>query len=407
MAAIAAQALNATLRGRRARRRSGAVLSALVLLPALGLAQDEGMEEFDEVDPYTEGDPKKLGRLGYVRVGSFVWEGAERTEHVQETLGGLDVLWVETEHFRIGSSLGTYAIPADRAEKKKLKEELDRFGDKLGRFKRPKRRLDPWIRIHLLALLSEELYDSYVADFGLEEEDGEPNAMGHPQKFNLLVCQRKSELGRYLRAYEQGANDFAYRTGHHGKSMFFGINAEAIAEGYDGDPSQPYDTMLHALVAQGLARNFADGHLQKLFECPEWFSMGLGHVYVRRIDERFVQTGATSRSTDDEHWKWDERVGNLVKNEFFAKMTDMIRWERGREWNEREHMVAWSKVECVIERLDGSGAMFLAGLVTPVADQPAGTPDELLLRQARAFDTQLDLTPDAFDGEWMDWVRDR
>ncbi|MEM9378742.1 MAG: hypothetical protein AAGB93_02255 [Planctomycetota bacterium] len=387
---------------------------ALALAPVHSLAaaapaalQDAGMEDFADVDPYTEGDPGKIADLGYLRVGSFVWEGSERTEHVQETLGGLDVLWVETAHFRIGTSLGTYRIPNDRPEKAKLKEEFKLLKKRLKKFKAPKRDLDPWLRLHLFALRAEAVYDAHLADFGIEEVAGKPNAIGHPKKLNLLLCQRKSELGRYLRAYEEGVNEYAYRTGRQGRSLFFGINMEAISESYTDRSVQPFDTMLHCIVAQGIARNLLDGHLNRLFTCPDWLSMGLGHVVQRRIDVRFVQTGAVTRNTDEEHWHWDDRVGNLVKNEFFATMPDMIGWERGREWNERDHMVTWSKVEFLLEELDGDGAKFLSAMVIPVEGKPEGKEKELVERQTRALDAGLGLTPDAFDAKWARWARKR
>ncbi|MEM1451276.1 MAG: hypothetical protein AAF957_09100 [Planctomycetota bacterium] len=388
---------------------------ALSSLPALAAApvavaaawQDGGMEEFAEVDPYTEGDAGKIADLGYVRMGSFLWEASERTEHVQETMGGLDVLWVETAHFRIGSSLGTYRIPNDRDEKAKLKEEFKLLKKRLKKFKPPKRDLDPWLRLHLFALRAEAVYEQHLADFGIEEVAGKPNAIGHPKKFNLLLCQRKSELGRYLRAYEEGVNEYAYRTGRQGRSLFFGINMEAISESYTDRSVQPFDTMLHCIVAQGLARNFLDGHLGRLFTCPEWFSMGLGHVVQRRIDVRFVQTGATERSTDEEHWHWDDRVGNLVKNDFFATMPDMVGWERSREWNERDHMVVWSKVEFLLEQLDGDGTKFLSAMVIPVDGKPEGKKEELVERQTRALESGPGLTPDEFDKKWTRWARKR
>ncbi len=374
-----------------------------------GQKKGGGIEEFEEVDPYTGGDPKKIANLGYSQVGSFGWSDGNRTEDVQATMGGLDFLWVETEHFRIGSSLGTYKLPNDRKEKEKLKAEFKVLKEKLGRFKAPKKELDPWMRLHLYALRAEALYDQFVADFGLEAmaDDKDKPYLGHPKKFLLLITQRKSELGRYLRVYEKTENEFSFGGGRPDAQMLFALNVEVIEAAYTDPIDEPFDSMLHCRVIQGLTRNFINGHKDKLFEASQWLSNGAAHYYARQSDPRWVLAGPKERPTDDTHWNWEERVEGLVKKDFFASMADMFQWTGEHEMNTRDHMVIASKLEYLITEAKGDRSEFLSDMVTPITGMTAGSAEELKKRQEMALMVNFDLEPKEFDKKWKKWAAKR
>jgi len=115
--------------------------------------QDAKEEAFDKVDPYTRGDPKAMERSGYVvSYGPFAWAEGVRTTDVAEAIGGGDVLWLETPHFKIGSTLASYHLHNDVREQKALEAEFTRLKSKLSGFGQVHNRLDPWLRFHLFAL---------------------------------------------------------------------------------------------------------------------------------------------------------------------------------------------------------------------------------------------------------------
>ncbi len=367
------------------------------------------MEEFEEIDPYTGNDPEKLKKLGYVQVGSFGWANGERTENVKETMGGLDFLWVETEHFRIGSSLGTYKLPNDRPERDRLKEEFKALKKKLKRFKAPKKKLDPWIRLHLYAQRAETLYAQYVKDFGLEEmaQDKENPYLGNPKKFLLLICERKSELGRYLRVYEKAENEYSFGTGKPNDGMIFALNMEVIKEAYKDHPDEPLDSILNARIHAGLARSFANGHRQKLFACPRWLSYAIAHKYARSVDPRYGPAGPGAQRADDKHWKWNERVASLADNDFFASTEDIFGWTFDSEMNERDHMVVHSKLEWLMTKAKGDLTTFYSDVVTAIPGMTAGSTEELQKRQTLALAANFDLDPAEFDKKWKKWAKDQ
>lgn len=366
-------------------------------------------EEFEEIDPYTENDPAKFAKLGYVQVGSFGWGEGNRTEDVQEVMGGLDFLWVETEHFRIGSSLATYKITNDRVERARLKKEFAQMKTKLKRFKAPRRELDPWIRLHLYAQRAENLYAQYVEDFGLEAlaDDKKAPYLGHPKKFRLLLCQRKSELVRYMNAYETLRSDISCGSGKRGEGMLFALNLEAVEEGSEGQEHEPLDAKLYCRVISGLARSFVDGHSQELYRAPRWFVQAVDQYYARQADKRWVLAGFKFRNVKDKHWEWQKRVENLVKNDFYVAMVEAIRWGRDDLQDARQHIVGVSKLEFMIAAKGGQLRAYLDAAVVPFKGKTEDTAEELDARQRRALKDGFGLEPEEFDQAWLDWLDDR
>src|SRR5260221_3805982 len=142
--------------------RPYALLGALALsaAPARGAPppqQEKPEEVFEKTDPYTRGAKEELARAGYASLGPFHWADGIETQDIEETFGGLRVLWVETAHFKLGSTLPTYECPPDDLEKTRLKDELARLGKRLPRARREAAKLDPWLRLHLYAQPLDEL----------------------------------------------------------------------------------------------------------------------------------------------------------------------------------------------------------------------------------------------------------
>ena len=106
--------------------------SALVASPRAQDREDDAREEvFERIDPYTRAEPKALDRAGYISLGPFPLAEGIKTGDVEETIGAGRVLWVETAHFKLGSTLRTYKLRGDIREEKTLKLELERLSKRL------------------------------------------------------------------------------------------------------------------------------------------------------------------------------------------------------------------------------------------------------------------------------------
>lgn len=395
---------------------------ALFLLAPDGLAQGKkgkqkqggAYEEFDEIDPYTENDPERMKLLGYVAYHTFPWHKEIRTEHVNEDMGGMSMLFVETEHFKIGSSLVSYEVPNDREERDRIKGELARIKERLGKkwgkkFKPARNKLDPWLRVHLYAQRLEETYQTFMDDFGIESSDFIQHGphLGQPGKFRVLLCQRKSELGRYVKTYLNAESEDVYRWGFPDDSFFVGGNMESIKLRWQEPEEEPFDSMLHGMITANLAATLLDAYRGSFYAAPRWMGWALGHYHVRRIDPRWISSAGhrVGRNRRNEDYKWEPRIKNLVKNEFFVSTEDMFGWLKYDDLKERDHIIAWSKLDYLMNDAEGDLKAWLNDLSTRPEGQVEVDPEELRLRQERALAKHFKLTPAELDSAWAAWAK--
>src|SRR5690606_29690223 len=118
-------------------------------------------------DPYTMGERQALKDAGYIGLGPFGIGRYHGSEDVERLLAGTSMRWIETRHFKIGSSLATYRVPNDRAQRQKLEAELRRLQTRLPAVDPQSRVLDPWLRAHLLAQRCEEVYADFRDRLGM------------------------------------------------------------------------------------------------------------------------------------------------------------------------------------------------------------------------------------------------
>lgn len=389
-------------------------LFAVTLLSSIDPASaqrksDADYEEFEEVCPYTNGDPDLEKALGYTRVGTLPWRGSDDSEAVRVNMGAIPMIFVETEHFRIGSSLITYKIPNDKEERARLDGELDRLEAKLGRLKAPKKELDPWLRLHLYAQRIEDLYSNFEQDWGIELADYSrrgPN-LGYRNKYLVVLCERKSEFGRYLRTYEQKDLEYAYRSGWFGEGLITCVNMEAITENWKDEKEMPFDSMLTCMLTASMAANFVDGWNNNMFRAPAWVTYGYTHIAQRRFDRRWVvfDGRTTIYGKEDDKTDWPPRVLNLIKNNFFASADEMFGWEKFEDMNQRDHMIAWSKLEYLLTEVEGDREAFLTAVCPAATGMKAAEVDVRKARQAKALADSFGMTPEQLDERWSEWTK--
>ncbi len=377
------------------------------------LPEDNEPEAFAAVDPYTQGKRAALDRLGYRSLGPFALPGGTSTTDAAETLGGIPILWVETAHFKLGSSLKTYRQLGDAQESRKLEAELDRLRERLGRLRAPRNELDPWLRLHLYAQRIEELYQAFQQSFALSEVAFGPPAtdmgigphLGQAEKFLVLLLEKNSSLGRYTRRYlgvEQTGSQRAFLPGG---GMLYAASAESFRE-----TGLQLEAAMHSFLTFSLVCNFCDGFRQSWGSVPLWFKYGLGHHFSRAIDARwpvFEGLGELREARQDA-WKWEPRVRGLVENGVFPDWQEMLAWRAPSDLDRRAHMIAWSRVDWLLEKPGGQPRAFLMAVGRP---WPPGSKEpsaeERLARQLAGSQAAWGAEPSALQVQWIDHVEGR
>ena len=389
------------------------ILGVLAAGARVATAQDTSVEEMEKVDPYTKGDKQAMQRLGIVSYGPFHWADTHTSESVREALGGVDMIFLETANFRLGSTLETYKVVEDALEKQFIDDELAALKKSGFKFKATSK-IDPWLRAHLYARRLEALHADFCDRFGITAADfGDLEAsrqrgldmgvgpyLGQKEKFTVLLTETRSALGRYLRAHLKIENEHSYRAPF-SDCWFLGANFEAIKDG-----GRPLDVALYAAVASALAQNLLDAFRASNAVAPEWLRYGLAHVYARKVDPRWNQWKAGGEGDPDDKriWDWQPRVRGLVENEACSTWEQMLAWAKYDDISPREHMIAWSRVDWLSSRPVDERRAALLALTNPVTG--FGEERAKLARPQQLIDLTkaLGQDPAALDKSWRKWV---
>jgi hypothetical protein len=371
-------------------------------------------EVFEKLDPYSRAKPELLEKAGYVSFGPFpIAEGIE-TKEVEEVLGGLHVLWVETAHFRLGSLLATYRRGTDDIEEKKLGDELARLAKLLPRVRKDVREIDPWLRMHLYALRLEEQYADFESRAGVTDADftrrastpekpapdmGPGPYLGNEHKFVVLLCEQDSQAQRFARRWIDGRESSWYRTILPGGAWYFALSAESVRK-----MGTKLDSALHGMLACGVAYELCDGFRGRKRIQPFWLKQGLGLQYGRAAEPRWcMHIERDSTEPDDQTWRWEERLHALVTNRFVPAWDEMLAWKDGEKLDARQHMTAWSRVAW-LQETDPKAFRELLRLVSEPSAPDAPAPPWDAAGHARALQAAYGRSPKELDDAWRKWA---
>lgn len=395
-----------------------AALAAVALLPLVAgplSAQEKkpGDEAFRE-DPYTGNDPAALAAAGYLAYHPFRFAEGASTEAVEKVLGdGVQMLWVETAHFRIGSSLPKYVVE-DRDERVRLRAELERLERIFPKVDPKERKLDPWLRLHLAALRCEDAWSEFERAFGLagvrfpdgpgQKVDGayrgEGPYWGMRDKFTVLLFEKESSYGRIKQKYLRGIGGDASARYLFPESDSMLYAAHVQGAGLDTD------TALHCSLVYNLAHNFVDATCHYSFPLPVWIATGFGHELARRVTPKvnyFTEDKSYSQDEKDV-WNWPPRVYARVKNEAWTPARRVFATTDAGELKYTDHMMAWSRMDFLLrQRPDALGAFLLAAKER-IAEGRMPTAEEIAAQHDRAFEQAFGFDAAGFDAAWTEWV---
>lgn len=381
----------------------GGVLLLAFLLPA----QQQPDEPVAPKDPYTEGDAAVMRAAGVVGYGPFPWADGVSTRDVDKVLGSGRMIWMETEHFRIGSNLGPTKVPEEADEKKALQAEVRALREKLTRVKDKPRLLDPWLRIHLYAQRAEQLYADWCAmagvtdaDFGAGKAVHSGKYLGLPDKFLVLLFDKQSDIVRYMDRFCGVKADKSYRHYHHKSSQML----VAIArEGFE----DANELGLQSHFAYSLAMNFTNGFMGYHYELPCWLIEGIAHGFARRVPTNFVNISIEDEAVDAQRQHlWPQRIRARVGFDHFPRSAQLLAIHDHREFDFAAHLMSWSRVDFLRKQDEVAFGRLLKGLKSLELPAAGGAPnfEQVHARQLELLKELYGLDPESFDAKWKEHV---
>lgn len=369
-------------------------------------------------DPYTGGERSALDAAGYHNLGPFRIGGYHGTADVEELLGSEQVRWIETAHFKIGSTLAPYLLPRDEEQRNKIRDELERLHRRIPLVDPRATRLDPWLRTHLVAQRCEEVYADFQERLGVSDLDfpqrrqdvqlgenfmGLGPYLGQREKYVVLVFESARDVARYSKQYLGQELRWPQRFNlGMGRSLLFVTSPELGGWLVD-------DTAMHVHLVYDVVHMLCDGYRNFGHETPVWFKTGLAQWYARRIDPRYPNfdrppSGVPKGSMI---WRWEPIVERLCRDDRATPMEEMATWRDYGPFRFEDYAVAWSRVAYLMDRFGDSGLRrFLFRYKDPLTlgrTEPGW--DLVLAKQQDALREGYGFADwGALDREWRAWV---
>ena len=368
-----------------------------------------------KVDPHTRNDPELMAVAGYESFGPFGFGGTSTqstlTSTIDRELDPVRILWVETAHFRIGSSLETMVAPTGRDERNKIRNELTRLAKRLPRVSPASRRIGPWLRLHLLAQRMEELYGSFQNWLGVTDADfpadtaaanrlpeaqymGQGPYLGQPQKYLVLVLEEQDQYSAYMRRFFGQDPEFSHRWNFADVgSLFFGTAAELQDRRFKND------TALHCHLAFNVTRNLIDGYRYYAYQLPVWITEGVSHWFERRVSPRWNTVSESIGTMGDRRsvWQWEKLAGELAIEADSPSFRDVYTWRDAADLGFEDHVLIWSRIDFLMARGQEPFARFMSRL------KKRSSRDVLALTR-QALDSAYGLNVVGLDDAWIEWL---
>jgi hypothetical protein len=391
-----------------------AVLIAGALACAPVLAQKKSNSEFAKLlkkgDPFTKQDPEVMKKLGIESYGPFPWADHITTADIDKVLGEKRVLWMETKHFRIGLNLKTSPLPEDSKERKALQRECASLNKICRKIPSKARKLGPWLRLHLYARRCEQAYEQFAQFVGVTDETFAPKSkvvgrgpyLGLPDKYLLLLFQKKSDMARYMSRYCETDADDSMRFYHQKTGQLVLAISQEGMEGFDASG-------LHAHVMYALWQNMLNGYRGYAYPLPMWFSTGIAHYYSRQVKTKFVNARITDAESvnRDEQNKWIQKVYRRCRHAgatlTFEQLSGMNDWEK---FGFHAHMQSWSRIDYLMSLDQPKLGMIVDKLKSvPGTGNWDAQKKQLERMLPKLLFSVLELDGPTFDENWRQWVR--
>ncbi|MAD33840.1 MAG: hypothetical protein CMJ88_08790 [Planctomycetes bacterium] len=378
-----------------------------------------------KIDPYTDNKPALMAAAGYRNYGPFEFGAmaADRvsSEDIAATLEYVDIIWMETAHFRIGVQLPQWSVPTEAATKKKLRAELTELKKVLPKVNPKTRRLDPWLRAHLIAFRMEKLYAETMALFGVDDASfpqdpakvmigpkesymGYGPYLGMRDKFLLLVVEKASTYQQYLKKYVGRDSKWPQRWHFTDvSSLLFACPTES-----DDFPLK-HDTALHCTLAFNVSQNLLDGFRYYAYDLPVWIKEGFGHWNSRRVDGRWASFDQNEGSVADMKRlsKWRPYAKNtLSKVKKYAPFPTVAGWRDFGSITFNDHVMIFSRVDFLMSQGPKKWQAFLRTVKGRVDDQWRPDQRDLVGATREGLKRAYGLSFLNFDERWKAWVKD-
>jgi len=398
------------------------LLSALVVF-ATALPAQKKKDKW-KIDPHTKNDPKKMAAAGYHNFGPFKFGNLAadpvQSSDIDKTLPFLQIIWIETDHFRIGTQLPAWSVPTAAPIRKKIRAELNELKKKLPKINPKTRTLTPWLRAHLTAHRLEKLYAETQELFGVTDDQfpkkqsdvvpgpgktymGYGPYMGMSDKYLVLVIEKAGPYRQYMEKY-LGRPTYQPQRWHFvdSSSLLFTCTTES------NEFPLKHDTALHCALAFNVSQNLLDGFRYYSYNLPVWIREGFSHWSSRRVSIDWPNFDQNEGSVADmkRETKWKQYAKGLINNtKKYATFPEVAKWRDFGDITFNDHVMIYSRIDFLMSMGKDKWKTFLFTVKGRVDENWAVNEKDLVGATREALKKAYNLTFLNFDDKWRAWVK--
>ena len=386
--------------------------TALLLIPLPEPPRAEPAPPDDESCPYCLDDPERLAAIGAVSHGPFPIADGTSTE-LAEMPSGHGWRFLETEHLRFASNLGPGRLNAELRED--FADELELLRSVCPEVPERPRRLDPWLRLHVQALLCEQIYDRFQEIVQVEDADfptaprrlgdvymGNGPFLGELDKYEVVYHNRRTTHQTFTRTHMGFVATDALR-------WHFSPQHKHTASIPAEDSDLASDEWLHPHTAHLLTQMFLAGFKDFSYDPPVWMDVGLAHMVERSIKSESTtlegdEGGAPHRG---DHLDWTGRDKRMSKKRDAPNFARLLAVQTYGQLDLELHIAAWSYTRFLVEEHPDEYAQFVGAVKAQLDENQMPTGRDLVGLQRRLLRELWDWTPAQLDEAWREWVAEQ
>jgi len=377
---------------------------AWLLLVALLPAQKK-----PDVCPWCKNDPDKLAKAGLVSHGPIA-VGPHGSEAIVRDLPAGKWLFLESAHLRWASALGPMTVELD--DKKRVQAELERLRVLLPDIPKQPNQLDPWLRLHLLAMRGEEFYARFQrllqvsdADFPESRQMDKPfmgngKYLGEKEKFDVVVHSTRST--HYLFTTEFSGAQVTDTLRWHFKEphkLLCSVPAE--------NPVLKKDRWLWPHIVHNLSHVMFCAYKHFSYDPPIWIDEGLALAMEKEVEPESTTHEGEEGSLRETKGPKDFGVAakKLVSTGKPRSLAELSEVKEFGELSQDDQVAVWSRLRFLIETHPDECAKFLGGIKGQLDEKKLPTGADLPGLQRKLLQEIAGWTTFSLDEAWKAWVK--
>jgi hypothetical protein len=382
-------------------------LFAVGLVLALLTGAPFAQKSKTDVCPWCKNDPELMKNAGVVTHGPMPigpWTSAD----LMAKLPAAQWIALETAHMRFASSLPQTEV--EFAEQERVKAELDRLRLVLPNVPVKPKYLDPWLRLHLIAMKAEDFYarfqrllDVTDADFpesrGAGPFMGDGKFLGEKQKFEVVLHSSRTTHNLFTKEFSgaqvTGALRWHFPTTH---KMLASIPCE--------DPDLKKDRWLFPHVVHNLSHLYFCAYKHFSYDPPTWLDEGIALAMEKEIDPRSATNEGEEGTYRDRIAPpdWPAQVRKMISGGDHWKMANLMRIREVGELDPDALYTSWSMARFLIDVYPKELAQLMGGLKGQLDEKGYPTGADMPGLQRKLLKEILGCTPVEFDEKWVAWA---